>query len=554
MVRERVDGSIADAVRQPGLLVLCGLIGVLELVTWLLAVGMFAHSRIPVVLTWIVIQRLALVAILALFLPACYATVREGLDPTAAIDAVPARVASEGRRLLASMLVSRLVVFALTVGFLLSLLTVLGLVDTALVWVASGVDRTPLALSALLVAPVVASWFARGSVALHDVRALDGGEPAWRAPLWSLRAWRGRGGGLLRYSLVRGLLLAAPPVVGVLTVFVVQMARGSMGEAASIGELALAALAFVLATAVARAALIGYTFHTYERMDVDRTTPLVPRSKRVVVAGLVVVATLAGVAAVRTVDVHPSPSDEVPGITPTNSVATIETAVERTRARERTIAVVTEFRNETAGRWQSTIALTLQRDRSDRQFHLDYSVGARGNRINRTLYGTDGRLAFRDPPRRLAAERVYHYAVRQGRWGVLVGPPYGYFIVEQTPPPPADLGWRLDRATDEHLVYRIDDPSAFVGGTPGPFQHVPDDEDCTVRNGTNATLVVDRDTQTVARATQHVDYVVDRPDGPDRVRKRVRYRVRDIGNVDVERPDSLPAPGGPALFWDAVYY
>jgi len=566
MALQRFRRALGEVRQAPGLLVLCGLIGAGEVAAWLLVAPFLAPSLAgpsPVGLVgWVLGQRLLLLLVLAALLPGCYAAARERLRPRAALRATADRIDTAGPRVLVSMVVSRALALGPTVVAIVVALTGLGVLDTASVWtdafVGVGVDRDLLALLGVPAAVVGATALARGAVGLHDLRAIDGGDAPATAAVWSLLAWRGRRRGLVGYAIVRGVLLGLPVGVGLFALAVGSPAAGSFPVVQSSGWPALPAVAFVAATALARATLVTYQVAIYDRVATERRgavqrepTPVV-RRRGVLLAAVVVLAAMVGLAAIRTADVQPPLAEEV-DVDPADASATIETAIERTESRDLLTEQRTDARSEATGEWVPTTHYQALLQRSDRsvRFYAGDGNGPFGG--DRAIYATDGRFAMLHDPTPPATPGPLHVTIERGPWTVLVGPPYGWGIEEYFAFPPADAGWRLAEATDDELVYRLESTATVAGRDLGPLPDVPA-SGVALGNETGATIVIDRQLVTLRRATMTVDYVEDRGGESRRVAKRWERHVTKIGDVEAHRPGSVGSPSLPARLWDVVYY
>jgi hypothetical protein len=558
MVRRRLPRPLRETVTSPALLALCGLIGLLEVGTWLVVAPFLADASRPALVGWILLQRLLLVCVLAAVLPGCYATAREGLGLRGAVRATLGRLDTATPRLLTSLLVSRVLVVAMTaVGFLVGL-TGLGVLDTASVWTSAavgfGLDRPVLALVGVPAVVVGASWLARGAVGLHDLRAIDGTAGPGRPSLWSLGAWRGRRRRLVAYAVVRGTLLSLPIVVALLVVAL--LAPGTAHPlVAHPPALAQAAVASVATTALARSALVSYQLAKYDSLAAETVTPreptpqLVPRSRGALLAAVVVLAALVGVGTIRTLDVQPAP-EPAPGVTPADATGTIETAIERTGERDLITEQQTAVWNESAAAWTPVSDRAALLQRSDRSVRY-YADGPGGD--DRTIYATDGRLAMLHASEPPAAPHPLHLRLERGSWHVIVGHACQWGTESQFGFPPPDADWELTERSEDTLVYAVRDPQSLADHGVSGIPDVPA-ESAAVGEATGARIIVDRRLVTVRRATVTVVYAGDGGDGSARAAQRWQRVVSKTGNVTASRPGSVGKPSLPARLWDVVYY
>lgn len=546
----RVSRALSEAV-QPGLLALCGVIGVLEVGSWLVIAPFLPGASRSAVVGWLLLQRLGLLVVLAALLPGCYATARQDLAPAGAIRAAIDRIGADTPRLLGAMVASRSFVAALTALGLLAALGALGLLDTASVWsdavLGVGLDRGLLATLGVPAAVLGASWLARGAVGMHDLRAIEAEAPPVRAALWSVRAWRGRARGLPAYAVVRGSLLTVPAAAAVLVLTVWPASGPPLSVPASPAPVGAAAGAFVATTALTRAILVVSHRRTYDRLAAAATTapadqrdPLL-RERRVILATVLVLGTVVGVGAIRTADVQPEPAADV-DVDPEAANATITTAIERTRAEDILTEQVTAVRNESTGGWVRTSRRQALLQRSDRSARF---YGTLGGVEDRTIYATDGRFGMLRKATPPARPGPLHLWTTRGRWSVLVGQAYGWTIEDAFVLPPPDADWRLRERSEHTLVYRVWDPSTLSGHGIDGLPSVP----ATARPGgeTGARIVLDRDTLTVREAS----LTVVRENG---TATRWERTVTKTGDVQARRPGSIGHPSPPARLWDVVYY
>jgi len=559
MAGERLRRVLPTPGEQSGLFVLCGLGGLLEVGAWVVVAPFLATGTRPVGLVALLGQRLLVVLALAVVLPGCYAAARDQLGPRAALLTAVDRVGADAPRLLASLLASRVAVVGLTAVALLACLAVLGAIDTAAVWTAAvvgvGVDRTALAVLGVPAAIVGSSMLARGAVGLQDLRAMGSADTPLRAPLWSLCAWRGRARTLLAYAALRGTLLAVP-VLGALGVTaVVHPAPLRSLDRLTPAMIGAAAVAFVITTAFARATLVNYQLSTYDEVATAATATsigspsLLPRRRGALLAAVLVLGTVVGVGAIRTVDVQPAPEATV-DVAPRNPTPTIETAIERTRERDLITDQRTAVHNASAEEWTTTTRREALLQRSDRS--IRFYAQDRPAADDRTIYATDGRLAMLQDPTPPASPGFWHLRNERDGWTVIVGHPYGWGLESQFGYPPADADWRLTDWTRDTIVYTLADPSSLAGHDVDALPAVP--ADAALAEGTSARIVIDRRLLTIRRASVTIEYAGNSGGDPNRVDTRWEREVSKIGDVRASRPGSVGTAGPIARLWDVVYY
>lgn len=563
MSTSRVRHAVRTGTANAGLVVLCGTIGVIELLL-LVATGVVTdRQQLPVVLAGIGLYRLLLVGTLATVLPGCYAVYREDVGLRGTPRRAAAALREAGPRLFAASVLTR--VLALLGTLLLFVITgsfVLG-VDTLAVWsealVGVGVDRTLVSQWGLFAAVLAAAWLVNGLVAYQDLLVIDGRASvidAWRE---SARAVLARPGWYVWQALLRGILLAAPWALAFLAVLGFE-AFGVADSGAPVLPLLLAlAVLVVLLTAVSRAVLVAYHVETMDAVVGPATArevaPLRESAGRVALAALVVLAAVGGVAAVRAGDVTPGPDVPDATVTPDDPAATIETAIERTADRSRATTERYEVYNESIGEWQngsryeSRIDHRTGRLSHDVQFYTD-------SPWNQTFYATDGVAAARGDNVRFRATRDLHVGTVREPWELVIGYSFGELADDlRYLEAGAGQGARLVSANDSTLVYVVSDPSDFHDVDLRSHTPDPADEDITYEPESELRFVIDRETATVDRVVQRLHFRDQYDDDEADVRNfRTTITYRDVGRVSVERPDSLGGPGPLETVWDVVYY
>jgi len=563
MSMRRLRRAFRAGTRNAGLLVLCGAIGLFELLA-LFLVAFLAIRAGLVNPAPLVLYRPLLVVGIAAILPGCYAVYREGVE----LRAMPRRAASalrsDGPRLVAASVLTRLVATVLTAaGFALLLALLLG-VDTLAVWsealLGLGVDRTLTFQLGLLAAGLLAAWLVNGLVAYQDLLVIDGESSvlgAWKdstvavlsAPRWYV--WQ---------ALTRGLLLATPWALAIVTVLGLDAVGVPDQWPGSLPAILLSAAVFVGVTAVARATLVAYHVETMESIVGPAAqaapTPIRNNLGRVAMAAILVLSLVGGVAAVRAGDVTPGP--DLPGATldPDDPAATMEVAIRRTTYQSHAKTERSEQYNATAARWDQTTVIDGQVDRDRGALHAHIRFDGGGQSLEQTVYGTDGVAAARgDGAGTYATGGIQIRAIREP-WVAFIGHSFDELAREWRSLEPADAraGWTLRSANESTLVYAITDPADFHDLRLGVYTPPPTEEGITYRTDSEVLAVLDRDRGTIERVVKQA-YFEDRFGDEVEVRNlRSTITYRNVGNVTVDRPDSLGGPGPLEILWDVVYY
>lgn len=600
------------ALARPGLFLWCGLIAAVDAVSVLVFLVLANGQGPGGVLGLLAVQRGVVIVVLAFTLPGCYGLYRQDAAerdgdrsrsvPTAAVGHNLSLVAGAARdfgpRLLASTLVTRAVavpatvVLAVLIGWLF-----LGL-DTAAVWASAvfdvPVDRGLLAITGVVASLAGGAWLTNGAVAYQDLLALDGEARPSRAWRESVVAATARPLWFVGQALFRGLLAAAPWIAAFAAL--IAAAAVTPGEDAGFTGLLATAVVFLVVAALARATLVAYHVRSYEarirpavtagdrdaaayladerptdddpaaaHLAEDRRAddhpasnhPLLSHPRRIAVAAVFVLATIAGVGMVRTADVAPGPDVPDAAIEPANADATVRTAVERTVSRDFAFEYEERAYNRTTGTWSAIFEGSgrVDRDTPESLYTITFHSGDGETRRLR-MYGADGIGAATAVPG--TQIRLFHpmeRRVQSGDWSAAIGRPVEWSS-DQLRFVPADVtGWERVASDGETVTYETAnlsavDRSSILGSLPDPGE-----EDITYVDGPQIRVVVDREAATVRRLSVRAHYrdTYDEDD-PRVVRRRTTVNVTAVGDIDVSRPEGLRGPGPLERLWDVVYY
>lgn len=379
---------------------------------------------------------------------------------------------------------------------------------------------------AFLLLPLVAVGSALLLTGFAELRALDGAPPttAW---VTSVRRARGHPVSLAGYAIVRAVLSGGPVVAG-------WAAYVAVAEAGSPAPFWIGFAVFLVTAVPARAVDETLRVRYYDRVvsgeplaAPERIRDVLPRprlpSAVVLMAGVLLVAAVAGAGAIRVTDVRPNPEPGGPPQLDTESASAsslYERAIQRTRDASRNVT----------GRIYDNASEGGGPDRTWR-FVVDYP----DRETALCAIGTSFDEACEYGPRYFNDGRVWF-----GSWN--------HVPLEYDPEAP----WRVVDRTDTHVILGIDDPSNLSS-----LEVFREDAPVDVHDESRARAWIRTEDGRFGKIVYRPSLTVYNSSARDGVDSRVDSRMVirfDYTHTNLHRPELAPEVALNEFLRDLVYY